>query len=193
MRAIVWRVEPIIRSFCGLVLALGICMPAAAEDGAKDPDAQLKVLEQSREATEVRLKGLKQDARRFAEENQELSRKLAAAAEAVRTAERDTSAAESAVDDLDAQILDRTNALIRRRKELAATLSALLGITRMPPLAAVAQPGQVAENALTASALAGITPVLQGRVAGLQGALRALERPRKPSPPDSCGRQCSLG
>lgn len=181
-----WRVEPVLRFLksarawpfpvLALVLVLALSQPALAQEKPVDPDAQLKVLEQTRDETEARLQGLQRDAKRFAEENRELSEKLAAAAEAVRQAERESSGAEATVDDLDAQIQTRTTALTQRRKELAATLSALLGLARMPTMAVVAQPGKVAENALTASALAGITPVLQGRVAGLQQALLALEQ-----------------
>lgn len=163
---------------CGLLLlalALALAAPVAAQQKQADPDAELKALEETRAETEARLKDLQQDARRFAEESRELSGKLAVAAEAVRNAERESSGAEESVEEIDARILDRTGSLTRRRQELAATLSALLGLARMPTLAVVAQPGQVAENALTASALAGITPVLQGRVAALQQDLLALE------------------
>lgn len=163
---------------CGLLLlalALALAAPVAAQQKQADPDAELKALEETRAETEARLKDLQQDARRFAEESRELSGKLAVAAEAVRNAERESSGAEQSVEEIDARILDRTGSLTRRRQELAATLSALLGLARMPTLAVVAQPGQVAENALTASALAGITPVLQGRVAALQQDLLALE------------------
>ena len=163
---------------CGpllLALALALAAPVAAQQKQADPDAELKALEETRAETEARLKDLQQDARRFAEESRELSGKLAVAAEAVRNAERESSGAEQSVEEIDARILDRTGSLTRRRQELAATLSALLGLARMPTLAVVAQPGQVAENALTASALAGITPVLQGRVAALQQDLLALE------------------
>lgn len=158
-----------------LALALALAAPVAAQQKQADPDAELKALEETRAETEARLKDLQQDARRFAEESRELSGKLAVAAEAVRNAERESSGAEESVEEIDARILDRTGSLTRRRQELAATLSALLGLARMPTLAVVAQPGQVAENALTASALAGITPVLQGRVAALQQDLLALE------------------
>lgn len=163
---------------CGLsllALALALAAPVAAQQKQADPDAELKALEETRAETEARLKDLQQDSRRFAEESRELSGKLAVAAEAVRNAERESSGAEQSVEEIDARILDRTGSLTRRRQELAATLSALLGLARMPTLAVVAQPGQVAENALTASALAGITPVLQGRVAALQQDLLALE------------------
>lgn len=163
---------------CGLLLlalALALAAPVTAQQKQADPDAELKALEETRAETEARLKDLQQDARRFAEESRELSGKLAVAAEAVRNAERESSGAEQSVEEIDARILDRTGSLTRRRQELAATLSALLGLARMPTLAVVAQPGQVAENALTASALAGITPVLQGRVAALQQDLLALE------------------
>jgi len=172
----VWRAETAFRHTCGLVLvgiALAACMSARAQD--RDPDAELKVLEESREATETRLKALREDAARFATENESLSRQLAQAADAVRLAERQSGTAENTVAELDHSIREKTADLAPRRTALASTLSALLGVARMPPLAAVAQPGQIAENALTASALAGVTPVLQGRVAGLRRDLTELE------------------
>lgn len=171
-----WRAETGFFRICGLVAAgivLAATGPAPAQD--KDPDAELKVLEESREATETRLKSLREDAARFAAENESLSQQLAAAADAVRLAEREIGSAETTVADLDQRIRQMAADLTTRRQALASTLSALLGVARMPPLAAVAQPGQIAENALTASALAGVTPALQGRVAALRRDLTALE------------------
>ena len=81
-----WRVEPVLLFLKGsrawpfpvlaLVLVLVLSQPALAQEKPVDPDAQLKVLEQTRDETEARLQGLQRDAKRFAEENRELSEKL---------------------------------------------------------------------------------------------------------------------
>ncbi|MDF1722719.1 MAG: peptidoglycan DD-metalloendopeptidase family protein [Minwuia sp.] len=180
MRIAVWPVEARFFRCCGLIsvsFVLATTAPALAQD--RDPDAELKQLEETQAATRTRLKSLSDDAARFASENEALSRQLAAAADAVRLAERQIDTAEDTVAELDRDIRRKTIDLTARREALASTLSALLGVARMPPLAAVAQPGQIAENAMTASALAGVTPVLQGRVARLRSDLMELDDLRK--------------
>ncbi|WP_417514586.1 murein hydrolase activator EnvC family protein [Minwuia sp.] len=162
-----------VHGLCGallLIFTFGLAIAQADETPAKDIDS----VRSEKARVEAEARKLRSDAEALRAEITELSRDMKERAAAVR-------AGEAALDDLDrraaaleVRIAELQHSLSARRDEMAQVFSALAGISRVPPLAIIARPGDAADARLAASALAGLKPGLEKRATALRAEMSEL-------------------
>lgn len=103
-----------------------------------------------------------------------LSREALAAAEAVRQQRATLDRLEAELDDLRRQARERREALIEKRGDLGATLTALLRLGRRPPEALIAMPGTPIDVVHTAVLMGATLPALSKEANGLRDDIAAL-------------------
>lgn len=164
-----------------LRIAYALCLlaamagtPAHAQDASEDLD---QVLDQKSEA-EQRARKLADQAGKLAAEAADLSGRLKQTATQVRAAESRFDKLEAEAAELEQLIDGLTATMAARRVSIAQSLSALAGLSGVPPLAAIARPGETEEIRLAASALAGLRPGLAAQVRRMNADRAALRQHR---------------
>ncbi|ANK79938.1 MAG: hypothetical protein TEF_03410 [Rhizobiales bacterium NRL2] len=142
----------------------------AAADEVRD----LEAAREDRAAAAAEAEALERDAEAQKAAAAKLSAELAETAGAVRGAESRLSGLEREIEALEARRAELDASLAARREQMAASLSALTGIARVPPLAVIARPGAFDRARLSASALAGLRPALERRMAAITDDMRTL-------------------
>lgn len=147
----------------------------AAADEVRD----LEAARQNRAAAEAEAKKLEKRADGLKAAAAELSSKLQAAATDVREAERRLDGLEREIAGLENRRSALSQSLEARRAQMTTALSALAGIARVPPLAVIARPGEFDRARLSASALAGLKPALETRMAAITADMNSLAETEK--------------
>ncbi|WP_416899201.1 MAG: murein hydrolase activator EnvC family protein [Minwuia sp.] len=160
-------------ALCALLTAMAGGMPALAQSGDLDETRALK------SEAEARAEKLASEAAALREQTRTVSRDMAAVAERVRAGETELDRLDAEEAGLVADVGILQDSLTDRRAEIARSLSALAGVARVPPLAAIARPGEIRNARLAASALAGLRPGLEARMTALRAQLDELERKRR--------------
>lgn len=157
-----------------LLLAVLVLPLHAAADEARE----LEAARENKAAAESEARELEQRAEELDEAAAKLASDLKQTAAAVREAEARLSALEREIDGLAAKRDALSGSLAARREQMAATLSALAGVARVPALAVIARPGEFDRARHSASALAGLRPALERRMAALNRDLEELAATR---------------
>ncbi|MGQ3075792.1 MAG: hypothetical protein ACT7A5_32340, partial [Ferrovibrionaceae bacterium] len=149
-------------------LALGLALLAlaagTAEAWAQDaPKDKLNQVQQNLKESQERRQELEASARKLDQEMVELRQKSVQVARTVQAQEEAVAAVEARLANLLEEEAAKTAALEARRTELGLTLDALARLTRRPPQALLAAPGQAIDMVRSAQLLAAVAPELKAR------------------------------
>lgn len=159
-------------AWAGLVLALALAAPAAAQTTDRDIDD----VREKKAAEEERARRLEQTAGELREQLQQQSEDLKRIAARVRDGEAELDRLERERRETETGIAAIQDRLGRTRSLIAEALSALAGLAAAPPLAAVARPGEAEDSRLAASALAGVREGLDRMMLDLAAQLETLRQ-----------------
>jgi septal ring factor EnvC (AmiA/AmiB activator) len=157
------------------VLAGGLALaapPVAAQQAA--PKDRLDRVEGALDTQRREAETLAEDRETLRRDVDALNDRLISAAAAAQRRESETLALEDEIATLDRRIATANEALAAQREELADLLAALARIARMPPEAALLQPGAPLDGVRSALLLRRAVPELERRAARLQGELESL-------------------
>lgn len=157
----------------GLVVLAGIAgsVEAWAQEAPKD---KLNQVQQNLKESQERRQGLEAAGRRLDQEMGELRQKSIQVARTVQAQEEAVAAVEARLANLLEEEAAKAAALEARRAELGLTLDALARLTRRPPQALLAAPGQAIDMVRSAQLLAAVAPEIKSRADAVRDDLLQL-------------------
>lgn len=148
----------------GLGLAVLATLAGVPEAWAQEaPKDKLNQVQQDLKESRERRQGLEAAARKLDQEMAELRQKSVQVARTVQAQEEAVAAVEARLANLLEEEAAKAAALEARRTELGLTLDALARLTRRPPQALLAAPGQAIDMVRSAQLLAAVAPEIKAR------------------------------
>lgn len=140
--------------------------PSSAADA--DPHDKLRDVEQTLSAERQRETLLKRKRSRIETELAALRKGLVAAATRIQNAEDQSTDLEKRLTSLDRLLDEKTGALVARRKDISATVSAMIRVSRRPGAVLISAPGSVIDVARSGSVMRHVTEGLRRQSRNLQ-------------------------
>jgi septal ring factor EnvC (AmiA/AmiB activator) len=162
-------------ALAGAALLLGVAATAEAQEPS---EAELESLNRQIEQTRAKSRALETEARKLAAEINDLRQELITAAQSAQQREALISALEDQLQGLEADLVERRDALALRHGQLSGTLGALARLSKDPPQAVFLYPGEPTEAVRGAMLLRAAVPALEGRARLLRDDLEALAEVR---------------
>lgn len=159
-------------AFVGACLLAGL--PATGPATANELKSKLEAVEQDLDKTRAKRADLDRAARKAAAELQAIKRRGVTLARKMHRHSADATALEQRLRDLEHQEQIKSEKMIRRKAQLAATLAALQRIARMPAVTLVAIPQSPDKTIRSAILLRAAVPELQRDATVLGNDLRTL-------------------
>jgi murein hydrolase activator len=172
-RNIVQRPDP--TTLAALVGACLLCaLPTTGPATANELESKIEAVQQDLDKSREKRAGLDRAARKAAAELQAFKRRGVALAKKMHRHSTNASAVEERLAELQHQEQLKSEKMIRRKAQLAATLAALQRIARMPAVTLVAIPQSTDKTIRSAILLRAAVPELQRDATALGNDLRTL-------------------
>lgn len=159
-----------------ILLAAGLCLffsPALAEK-EQDARATLKATQAEISAAETRKKKLDNDTSKLKKELASLQKDLVALAKKVQASEKKIVETEGKLTELETQEKQKTDAKNLREQQLAAMVQTMIRMSRTPPEAIVAMPGDYANTLKTAKVLGVATDTVHAEAQAIRQQIEEL-------------------
>lgn len=155
------------RALAWSVGAALIALPLSSLQAASERD-ELKAVESSLEETKKKAKALEGQSEKVTGELNAIQKDMVFIAEKMQGAETRLSELEAELTQLTAQEAEKRTTLEERRTEMAKSLSAMARLSRIPPEAVIAMPGDFQKTMLASRALQGVVDGLKHQAEMLQ-------------------------